>query len=189
MLARSLTAQRRRQTELGCVGVWFDRQHRAEVLLGSIVDACLQQHRRRVEAGGGIRWVELRCTSEMGERQRVLAARQRDQPRGALHDRGVPNAALFGGSQGAVLGLTKSLGLEWGRTGVTVNAIGLGFFDDVPGVQNDEELRAVLERYIPLRRLGKPEDIQGAVVYLASEDAGFVDAEVFVIDGAIVAHG
>ena len=106
-----------------------------------------------------------------------------------LHDRGVPNAALFGGSQGAVLGLTKSLGLEWGRTGVTVNAIGLGFFDDVPGVQNDEELRAVLERYIPLRRLGKPEDIQGAVVYLASEDAGFVDAEVFVIDGAIVAHG
>ena len=105
-----------------------------------------------------------------------------------LHDRGIPNAAIFGASQGAVLGYTKSLGLEWGRSGVTVNSLGLGFFDDVPGVQSDEEIHAILERYIPLRRLGKPEDLQGAVVYLCSELAAFVDSESVVVDGAIVAH-
>ena len=105
-----------------------------------------------------------------------------------LHDRGIPNAAIFGASQGAVLGYTKSLGLEWGRSGVTVNSLGLGFFDDVPGVQSDEEIHAILERYIPLRRLGKPEDLKGAVVYLCSELAAFVDSESVVIDGAIVAH-
>ena len=105
-----------------------------------------------------------------------------------LHDRGIPNAAIFGASQGAVMGYTKSLGLEWGRSGVTVNSLGLGFFDDVPGVQSDEEIHAILERYIPLRRLGKPEDLKGAVVYLCSELAAFVDSESVVVDGAIVAH-
>ncbi len=105
-----------------------------------------------------------------------------------LHDRGIPNAALFGASQGAVMGYTKSLGLEWGRSGVTVNSLGLGFFDDVPGVQSDEEIHAILERYIPLRRLGKPEDLQGALVYLCSELAAFVDSESVVVDGAIVVH-
>ena len=105
-----------------------------------------------------------------------------------LHDRGIPNAAIFGASQGAVMGYTKSLGLEWGRSGVTVNSLGLGFFDDVPGVQSDEEIHAILERYIPLRRLGKPEDLQGAVVYLCSELAAFVDSEHVVVDGAIQVH-
>ncbi|MDA1147236.1 MAG: SDR family oxidoreductase [Chloroflexi bacterium] len=105
-----------------------------------------------------------------------------------LHDRGVPNAAIYGASQGAVLGFTKSLGLEWGRNGVTVNALGLGFYDDIPGIQSDEEIHAILEKYIPLRRLGKPEDLQGAVVYLSSELAAFVDSESFVIDGAIQVH-
>jgi len=105
-----------------------------------------------------------------------------------LHDRGIPNAAIYGASQGAVMGYTKSLGLEWGRNGVTVNALGLGFYDDVPGVQSDEEIHAILERYIPLRRLGQPEDLQGAVVYLSSELAAFVDSETFVIDGAIQVH-
>lgn len=105
-----------------------------------------------------------------------------------LHDRGVPNAALYGASQGAVLGFTKSLGLEWGRNGVTVNALGLGFFDDIPGIQSDEEVHAVLERYIPVRRLGKPSDLQGPLIYLCSDLAGFVDSEVFVVDGAIQVH-
>ena len=105
-----------------------------------------------------------------------------------LHDRGIPNAAIYGASQGAVLGYTKSLGLEWGRNGVTVNALGLGFYDDVPGVQSDEEIHAILERYIPLRRLGTPEDLQGAVVYLSSELAAFVDSETFMVDGAIQVH-
>jgi NAD(P)-dependent dehydrogenase (short-subunit alcohol dehydrogenase family) len=105
-----------------------------------------------------------------------------------LHDRGVPNAALYGASQGAVLGFTKSLGLEWGRSGVTVNALGLGFFDDIPGIQSDEEVHAVLERYIPVRRLGTPADLQGPLIYLCSDHAAFVDSEVFVVDGAIQVH-
>ncbi len=105
-----------------------------------------------------------------------------------LADRGVPNAAMFAASQGAVLGMTRSLGLEWGRMGVTVNALGLGFYEGVPGPQQDAELGQVLQRYIPLKRLGRPEDLQGALVYLVSDEAAFVDSEVIVVDGAISNH-
>jgi len=106
-----------------------------------------------------------------------------------LHDRGAPNAAVFGASQGAIVGFTKSAGLEWGRgTGVTVNALALGFLDGVPGIQADPAVRGILERYVPLRRLGTPEDLAGAVVYLCSDHAGFVDSELVLVDGAIAVH-
>ncbi len=111
-----------------------------------------------------------------------------------LYDRGVPNCALFGASQGAVLGFTKSLGLEWGggdaltKDRVTVNALGIGFYEGVAGPQNDPNLSPVLEKFIPLRRLGRPEDLRGAVVYLASDEADYVNAELLVVDGSIVNH-
>ena len=102
-----------------------------------------------------------------------------------LSERAAPNCALFGASQGAVLAFTRSAGQEWARRGVTVNALGIGFFDRVPGPQSDQEVRAILERYVPLRRLGQPEDLQGALIYLVSDEAAFVDSAVFPIDGAI----
>ncbi len=105
-----------------------------------------------------------------------------------LEDRGVPNCATFGAAQGAVLGFVRSAGIEWGRHGVTVNALALGFFDDVAGPQRDEELHAVLERYIPLRRLGTPADLQGALLYLVSDEAAFVMSETITVDGAIAIH-
>ncbi len=110
-----------------------------------------------------------------------------------LHDRAVPNSALFSASQAAVLGLTRTLGIEWGRgdatlARVTVNALGLGFFRGVPGPQADAEVHAILERYIPLRRLGDPADLQGAVVYLASDTTNFLQGELIMVDGAIASH-
>ena len=105
-----------------------------------------------------------------------------------LHDRGAPNCAMFAASQGAVLGFTRSLGLEWVRQGVTVNALGLGLFEELPGPQSDAAVRAVLERYIPLRRLGRPNDLQGALLYLVSDEAAFVNSELLLVDGGIEAH-
>jgi len=111
-----------------------------------------------------------------------------------LHDRGVPNSALYGASQAAVLGFSKNLAIEWGRgepleeDRVTVNTIVIGFMEGVPGPQSDPNLAEVMERYIPLRRLGTPNDIKGAVVYLASDRTNFVNGETITIDGAIAHH-
>ncbi|MDA0815738.1 MAG: SDR family oxidoreductase [Chloroflexi bacterium] len=133
----------------------------------------------------------------------TLAVGKRMVPRGKgrvinfaanVHDRGIPNCAIYAASQGAIIGLSKNLAIEWGGGGalvedrVTVNTIVLGFFEDVPGPQADPDVAAVLERYIPLRRLGRPNDIRGAVVYLASDRANFLNGETVTVDGAIVNH-
>ena len=102
-----------------------------------------------------------------------------------LAERGVPNCAIFSATQGSILGFTRSLGIEWIRHGVTVNALGLGFYIDLPGPQQDDTLREILEKYIPVRRLGASTDLQGALVYLSSESSNFVDSEMIVVDGAI----
>ena len=111
-----------------------------------------------------------------------------------LCDRGVPNCAIYGASQGAILGFSRNLAIEWGRgealveDRLTVNMIRIGFLEGVPGPHADPELAAIMERYIPLRRLGQPQDIQGAVVYLASDHSNYVNAETITVDGALVNH-
>lgn len=105
-----------------------------------------------------------------------------------IHDRGVPNCSLYAATQGAIVGFTKSLGIEWIRSGVTVNALALGFYEELAGPQSDSRLRAALEQYIPLRRLGRSDDIQGALIYLVSDEAAFVTSELLVVDGAISVH-
>jgi len=105
-----------------------------------------------------------------------------------LHDRGAPGGALIGASAGAVAGLTRSLGVEWARSGVTVNAFGVGFVEGLPGPHDDPETRAALDRYIPARRLGQPADLAGALLYLVSDDAAYVNAEVLLVDGGVAVH-
>ena len=105
-----------------------------------------------------------------------------------LADRGVPNCAIFSATQGSILGFTRSLGIEWIRQGVTVNALGLGFYSDLTGPQQDGALREILEKYIPVRRLGTSTDLQGALVFLSSDSSDFVDSEMIVVDGAISVH-
>lgn len=104
------------------------------------------------------------------------------------YDRDAPHAALFGASQRAVLGFTRSTGVEWSRQGVTMNALDIGLFDDIPTVQSDEAVHTMLEHTIPLRRLGAPADLRGALVYLVSHEAGFTAGEVVMVDGASSGH-
>src|SRR5690606_19062204 len=91
----------------------------------------------------------------------TLAVGKRMQPRGKgrvinftsnLHERGVPNSALYGASQGAALGFSKNLAIEWGggeplvEDRITVNTIMIGFIEGVAGPHLDPSLGEVLER-------------------------------------------
>jgi len=100
--------------------------------------------------------------------------------------RGLANAAAYCASHSGVLGMTRALALEWARHGVRVNAVGVGWFSGSPLA---EGLRPRLERYIPLRSLGQPEDLTSLVVYLASDASDFVTGAAFFVDGGILAHG
>lgn len=99
--------------------------------------------------------------------------------------------AAYGVSKAAVAALTKSLAVEWGKSGVRVNAIAPGVFPTalnqklLDGTPRGQELKA----RTPMGRFGQPEELVGACVFLASESASFVNGEVLVVDGGFLASG
>ncbi len=105
-----------------------------------------------------------------------------------LGERGVHNDAAYGASKAALVSLTRSLGIEWARSGVRVNAIGLGWLEGAPGAASDEGTRAQLLKYLPSKRLGRAEDVGGTAVFLASPASDFVVGEVIFVDGGALTH-
>ena len=104
-----------------------------------------------------------------------------------LAERGMANGSAYCAAQAGVLNLTRAVALEWARTGVTVNAIGAGWID-AGGFLADETMKRHLERYLPYKRLAQPEEISGAVVYLASDAAAYLTGQVVWIEGGALSH-
>ena len=99
--------------------------------------------------------------------------------------------AAYAASKAAVASLTKSLALEWGPRGVSVNAI-------APGVFPTELNRSLLEgtargreflMRIPMKRFGDVGELCGAAIFLASDSASYVNGEILVVDGGTLASG
>jgi NAD(P)-dependent dehydrogenase (short-subunit alcohol dehydrogenase family) len=88
-------------------------------------------------------------------------------------------------SKAAMSQMTRSLAMEWGPHGVRVNAIAPGFTltDLSKPLWNDKNLDRWREQNTPLRRIGQPEDMVGAAIFLASEAASFITGHVLVVDG------
>jgi len=104
-----------------------------------------------------------------------------------LAERAMINGSAFSATQAALLSLTRSLSLEWGRDNIRVNAVGTGWFisEDIPLEVQREEL---LVRYTPLRRKGHPRDIGPLLVYLCSEACDYTTGQPVYIDGGLNAH-
>jgi NAD(P)-dependent dehydrogenase (short-subunit alcohol dehydrogenase family) len=105
-----------------------------------------------------------------------------------LGERGLINSAAYCAAKAGVINLTRALALEWARDGVNVNCIGVGFLDDVPGVGEDEGLKASLEHYLPMRRLTHSQEMAGLAVYLASDASDFVTGQTIFIEGGALSH-
>jgi 2-deoxy-D-gluconate 3-dehydrogenase len=105
-----------------------------------------------------------------------------------LGERGLANSTAYCAAKAGVINLTRALALEWARTGVTVNGIGAGFLDDVPGIGQDESLKEALEKYLPLRRLASSSEMAGLAVYLASDASEFVTGQTIFVEGGALAH-
>ena len=100
---------------------------------------------------------------------------------------GQPYMAAYVAAKSAVNGLTKSLALEYGPKGITVNAVPPGFID-TPMLRSAEsrgylgDVQQNIER-TPVRRIGKPEDIAAACAFLASEEAGYITGQILGVNG------
>jgi gluconate 5-dehydrogenase len=93
------------------------------------------------------------------------------------------NAVAYNASKGGVVSFTRDLATKWARHGINVNAVAPGWFpSDMNRVLLDAQPDAYLE-HIPLRRFGGPDDLKGAVVFLASRASDFVTGQVVVVDG------
>jgi 3-oxoacyl-[acyl-carrier protein] reductase len=98
---------------------------------------------------------------------------------------GNPGQTNYSASKAALIGFTKSLALEIGSRNVTVNAIAPGFVATAMTEAMTEEAKKGMEARIALRRLGTPDDIAYAAVYLASEQAGYVTGTVLNVSGGL----
>jgi 3-oxoacyl-[acyl-carrier protein] reductase len=98
---------------------------------------------------------------------------------------GNPGQTNYAAAKAALVGFTKSLAQEVGSRNITVNCVAPGFIDtDMTKALPDAQRSALLER-IPLGRLGSPEDIASAVVFLASPQAGYVTGVTLHVNGGM----
>jgi NAD(P)-dependent dehydrogenase (short-subunit alcohol dehydrogenase family) len=98
---------------------------------------------------------------------------------------GIPGQPVYCATKGAIINLVRTLGVEWARHGITVNSIAPTFVETNltrKRLQNPEFLSFVLGK-IPAGKLALPEDVATAAVYLASEQAGMVNATTLSVDG------
>ncbi|MGA3311304.1 MAG: SDR family NAD(P)-dependent oxidoreductase [Xanthobacteraceae bacterium] len=102
---------------------------------------------------------------------------------------GGTGAAAYIASKGAVVQLTKALAVELARYGIRVNAIAPGIINTAMtvSVQEDKERLDKILAHVPLRRVGRPDELSGAVVFLASRYASYVTGAVIPIDGGYLA--
>ena len=98
-------------------------------------------------------------------------------------------AFVYSTAKAGVTNLTQNLAREWAPFGVRVNALRPGFFPTEWSLKHfiDEERKAKILAHTPMRRFGKPEELIGAVLWLASDAASFVTGSIVTVDGGFTA--
>ncbi|MGB5266561.1 MAG: 3-oxoacyl-[acyl-carrier-protein] reductase [Polyangiales bacterium] len=93
--------------------------------------------------------------------------------------------AVYASSKAALLGLTRSLAREYASRGITVNAVSPGFIETDMTADLPDAARQGIVNQTPLGRIGRPEEVAAAVVFLASEEAGYITGQVVRVNGGM----
>jgi 2-hydroxycyclohexanecarboxyl-CoA dehydrogenase len=108
---------------------------------------------------------------------------------------GSSGEAPYSACKGGVIAMTKTLARELATKGVRLNTVCPGLTETgmlesfMQGAGNPEKLREAYTRAVPVGRLGKPDDIAGAVLFLASDDAEFITGQTLSVSGGLTMHG
>jgi 2-hydroxycyclohexanecarboxyl-CoA dehydrogenase len=108
---------------------------------------------------------------------------------------GSSGEAPYSACKGGIIAMTKTLARELATKGVRLNTVCPGLTETgmleqfMQGAGNPDKLREAYRRAVPIGRLGKPEDIAGAVLFLASDDADFITGQTISVSGGLTMHG
>ena len=108
---------------------------------------------------------------------------------------GSSGEAVYSACKGGIIAITKTLARELASKGVRLNTVCPGLTETgmlesfMQGAGNPDKLREAYRRAIPIGRLGKPEDIPGAVLFLSSDDADFITGQTISVSGGLTMHG
>lgn len=150
---------------------------------------------RPSEALTSVRWRKIidivlngtfHCTLEAGKRMIKRKSGSIVSLVAAYAWTGGPGLAPSASAKAGIVALTRTLGVEWARHGVRVNAICPGFIDTPQSRERlwpEEWIREELLSTIPTRQFGTEKDVSNLVLYLASPMAGYINGEVIVVDG------
>lgn len=98
---------------------------------------------------------------------------------------GGPGQINYASSKAGVIGLARSVTRELGSRSITANVVAPGFIETDMTAELPDDLRAKAKEFIPLQRLGKPEDVAAVVSFLASEDSAYVSGAIIPVDGGM----
>jgi NAD(P)-dependent dehydrogenase (short-subunit alcohol dehydrogenase family) len=173
------------EAELGPIDIWVNNAARLLV-------------RPLLEMADG-EWEALMASNLTGYFHGCRAALRRMGPRGAgrivnvssiTAIQPIADMSAYVAAKGGVVGLTQALALEFGPAGIGINAVAPGATETALTASiYTPEVRRTYEERIGLRRLGRPEDMAQAIVFLASGAASYITGHQLVVDGGMVING
>jgi NAD(P)-dependent dehydrogenase (short-subunit alcohol dehydrogenase family) len=108
---------------------------------------------------------------------------------------GEPALAAYTASKAAVVNLTRQMAIDFAGSGIRVNCVCPGWVDtgfNDPQFAHDQlsaaDIAALIERTVPMKRQGLPEEMAAAVAFLASDDASYITGQTLVVDGGLLCH-
>ncbi len=101
---------------------------------------------------------------------------------------GIPTAVAYTSSKAGVLGMTKALSAEWASLNIRVNAIAPGYFrtDLTENFFKDLKWQKSMLNKIPMKRFGNMEDLDGVIIFLASNASSYITGQIFYVDGGFI---
>jgi len=108
---------------------------------------------------------------------------------------GSSGEAPYSACKGGIIALTKTLAREMASKNIQLNVVCPGLTETnmleqfMQGAGNPEKLREAYRRAVPMGRLGKPDDLPGAILFFASDDADFITGQVLSVSGGLTMHG